>query len=540
MAWINEIALLLFHTGFVVANNASASTKAAARVAKVLLGARVAICDGVADNVDIQAVLAAVLALGGGKVKLSEGTFKIILAILPSTKVDLEGCGQATILDATAGDFAGANGGLITVTGVTDLTLSHFAVKGNVLTAPYFGILYDAGAARTRTEYVEVSAVRDDGFAVSGAATDTTISHCIAHDIVNTNYPGTRAGFEVDGDGCKRTLIEYCESYGNGIGIAVHTHPADTVGVQGVRLIGNNCHNNGVTTQDNHKYEMWIMGGSTITNLVFDVVAIGNYLENGVNGCYISGVKNTIFSDNIIKTMSGFGLWIQPEYGTGIIATENILDAITGTGILTSAALSGGVVRVRDNFVGTAGTRYNLANDTDAWDVILDVLMDVLALDTDYVRSNQNLSGIIPLTFTIDAQPDVPRTITWAFDTHAQITAFTLVIVAVDAMGVSRTETFTEASGWSGETSFAYLTVTSITFTRTGSGIDDTMDIGIGSKVGPHGRIDSVLKIKKNNAHMAAANYTVSTTYNTVDPSTGGAVAAGTDLTIWTRQLANR
>ncbi len=532
-------------SAWVVASDAPAKMRAFAAILQAS-GDPVWVCDGTADNVQINAAILSVLADGGGTVDLSMGTFDIVKAILPKTRVNLRGCGQATRFDATSFNIADGHG-VITVAGVTDLSIRDLVIDGGCAAGgALFGILYDPGAERILTERVEVNGARDDGFAVSGAANDIIIRDCIAHDIANLDYPGTRSGFEVDGDGCKRILVEGCESYNNGCGMSVHTHTDDTVGVKGVRIIGCNFHNNGVNTQDGHKYELRIIAGSTIANLVTEVTAIGNHLKDGVNGCYISGAPNTIFKANTITGMSGYGITGEPTWASGIIIEDNILDTITGAGITTTVALAGApgvsVIRVRGNVLSNiTGARYTLANGTDAYDSYEDIFMDILAASATHIRSNEDLSAATPITFTLSAQPDVPRTIVWAFDSHAQITAYTLVIVGVDARGISHTETFTAASGWSGETAYAYLVVTSITMTaRTGTGVGDTMDIGIGSKVGTKGRIEAVDKIKKNNAHMAAASYTVDTTYNTIDLSTGGAIVAGDDFTVWFRQLENR
>jgi len=158
-----------------------------------------------------------------------------------------------------------------------------------------------------------------------------------------------------------------------------------------------------------------------------------------------------------------------------------------------------------------------------------------------YIRTNEDLSAATPITFTLDAQPDVPRTLTWAFDSHAQITEFDLEFIGVNAKGETVTETFDEGDGWSGETSNAFATITSIKLlTRTGTGVGDTMDIGIGSKVGLANAIiatSDVFKIKKNNAHMDSGDYTVEATYHTVDLSTGGAIVGGDDFAIWYKAL---
>lgn len=167
----------------------------------------------------------------------------------------------------------------------------------------------------------------------------------------------------------------------------------------------------------------------------------------------------------------------------------------------------------------------------------------ILAAAADSVRNDEDLSAALPITFTIDAQPDVPRTLTYAFNSHAQITAFTLVFTGVDAKGDTVTDTFTEASGWTGETSHAYATITSIKLTaRTGTGAGNTIDIGIGSKLGlanDIAAIDAVFKVVKSAAatnavdYSGATNVTAEATYDTVDVSTGAAIVDGDNFTLY-------
>lgn len=162
---------------------------------------------------------------------------------------------------------------------------------------------------------------------------------------------------------------------------------------------------------------------------------------------------------------------------------------------------------------------------------------DVLATSATLIRSNEDLSEGIPNTFTIDAQPDVPRRLTWSFDSHAQITAFTIVFTGISAKGDVITQTITEASGWTGYTNDAYAFVTSIIMTaRTGTGAGDTIDIGVNDVIGlanPIPATDWVYKIKKNNAHFPVASYTVEAVYDTVNLATAGAITGGDDFTIW-------
>ena len=165
-----------------------------------------------------------------------------------------------------------------------------------------------------------------------------------------------------------------------------------------------------------------------------------------------------------------------------------------------------------------------------------DLFMDVLAVSTTHVRANEDLSMATPITFTIDAQPDVPRTLSGHFDSHVNITKYDIEIIGVDAKGNAVTETKDEADGWDWETNNAFATITSIKMlSRTGTGVGDTMDIGITDVLGLFNNIyaaENVYKIKKNNANDVVAVAQVNTTYGTYDMAVIG-LAAGNDFTIW-------
>jgi hypothetical protein len=174
----------------------------------------------------------------------------------------------------------------------------------------------------------------------------------------------------------------------------------------------------------------------------------------------------------------------------------------------------------------------------------VDNFIGVLAAVATLIRTGNTLAGATPVTFTIDAQPDVPRNLTYAFVSHAQITAYTLVFTGVDARGNIITDTFTQATGWTGATAQAYATVTSIILTaRTGTGVADTCNVGVGSILGLSNDIVSttdVYKVVKSSlaAGLAAdysgvGNITVATAKSTVDVSTGAGIVDGDKFTIY-------
>ena len=163
---------------------------------------------------------------------------------------------------------------------------------------------------------------------------------------------------------------------------------------------------------------------------------------------------------------------------------------------------------------------------------------DVLASSVTHIVNGEDLSAASPITCTIANQPDVPRTLSWSL-THTNITEFTLEIVGINAKGITLVETFTEADGWSGETNNAFAKVNSITFTReAGSGVGDTLNVGITDKLGLSNKIyesSDVYKVKKNNTDYT--NFSVDADYDLV--SIDGGITGGDDYTIWYRSNLN-
>src|SRR3990167_9545943 len=86
------------------------------------------VCDGTADDVDINLAIAALPA--GGKVLLTEGTFYITATIIPITGTTLEGVGNSTLLylvSGTSDDVIGTLAGAST----TDVVIRDLKIDGN-------------------------------------------------------------------------------------------------------------------------------------------------------------------------------------------------------------------------------------------------------------------------------------------------------------------------------------------------------------------------------------------------------------------------
>lgn len=90
------------------------------------------VCDGVSDNVEINAAITA-LGVTGGKVVLLEGLFAIATAILLASNVSLEGQGNGTVLripNATNTTFNVIQNS-DTINGNTSITVSNLKIDGN-------------------------------------------------------------------------------------------------------------------------------------------------------------------------------------------------------------------------------------------------------------------------------------------------------------------------------------------------------------------------------------------------------------------------
>jgi len=173
-----------------------------------------------------------------------------------------------------------------------------------------------------------------------------------------------------------------------------------------------------------------------------------------------------------------------------------------------------------------------------SWYGLQNVFRDMLVADTNNIVAAEALNAGTPITCGIAAQTDVPRNIIITVtDGDVGISAFQIDIVGTNAKGDAATEQFVFGDGLVQTGNVIWAFITSITVTSiTGAGAGDVLDVGSGSRVGVSNGIHStgsVYKVQKNNAHMAVADYTVNTTYDSVDLSTGGAIGAGDDFTIW-------
>ncbi len=325
----------------------------------------------------------------------------------------------------------------------------------------------------------------------------------------------------------------FCRQAGDGIELLYQ---------RGVAIIGN------VFASDT---DGWGTGHHAIfCNACEDLTIVGNDIRDpgtassgAYAGIFLDTVNDSVISGNHISTpvkgFMGYGMQVV-DCNRNVITDNTIRDAVYD-GININVGSTQNIIRdnvllnnTRDGLRMAAGTPENGIYHQHS-----DLFMDVLGVSANHVVAAQAL-GADPTVCALAAQPDVPRTLSWAI-THPTLTAFTLTFVGVNAKGQTVTEVYNEPT-WAGETSNAFATVTSITMSAmTGNTGADSINVGITDVLGLSNVIydtGDVYKVKKNNANAVVAGAQVDITYDTYDMAVIG-LAVGDDFTIWFRSNLN-
>lgn len=286
------------------------------------------VCDGTSDQVEINAALSALPAVGG-TVQLSEGTF-IIDGVVNTQKANSTLAGQgigSTFIRVKDTAGAGVNASLIALNhvtcGVRDLTVDGNKANNGPQTA-----MIGVSAQASNTTLYRVQVVNSVGHgAVVGASTtqgvlvrdcifqSNTVTGCIVRSLTTgALWPTTLIG---------------CASYGNATGFSSDAGPV----VYDSCLAFNNTGYGFITAASNTRY----VGCSSRANTNSGIVLNGGDYSQVV-GCYVSH-----------NNSSG----IQVSTGSCHLVVGNYVLSNAAYGILVQGA---GSSAVRDNYIGYNGT----------------------------------------------------------------------------------------------------------------------------------------------------------------------------------------
>lgn len=325
-------------------------------------GAANYVCAGVADNVEINAALAA-LPAAGGRVLLLEGNYTTIANITVPANATLEGQGKATIITPTGAAITNGivlNGDNITLKNMKVILAAGAGAGG---TRP--NVVYATGRTLLWLENlwtVGDTSVADDGsfFRQNGvyltACTECKILNCRIEDnkrygieLHNGSNANTVIGNSCQGNTAAGIFLYTNCNYNTVTGNTCQGNTTTGIYVAGTSnyntVTGNTCQGNTAT-------------GITIENSLGNTVTGNTCIGNTTRGIFINGSSYSTIAGNVCQgnTFSGIELTAS-TYNT---ITGNTCQVNTRRGILlTSASISNTVTGNICRGNGTGTTKYS-------------------------------------------------------------------------------------------------------------------------------------------------------------------------------------
>lgn len=328
--WVDYVAGA---TIVVAASNAGAASKAVATY----------VCDGVADEVEIDAALQA-LPTGGGVVRLTEGTFALSGApLLQMRKANshLVGAGMdATILRVVDNAGTAVNATLITMA-LASCSVRDLTINGNKATnaarTSMFGIQVSGSGADVLVERVRITSGPGYGFLVGTTAVNARLVSCIADS-------NTGQGFIVRSSGVTaQPVVDRCISRSNSYGFNSDSGPVlftNCAAISNVndgfnasaaqtRLVGCDAYANaGVGIVVSGAFAE-VIGCRSVQNATFglyaitggDMLIVGNHVvSNGQHGLIAQGSRALVVGNRAF----GNGTVTNNTYGNILISSDDL------------------------------------------------------------------------------------------------------------------------------------------------------------------------------------------------------------------------
>ena len=290
------------------------------------------VCDGIADNVEIQAAIDA-LPAGGGKVLLLEGNFSLTTSIDPCSGLELRGQGPATVLT-----WDGADGGAIIADSGAPDDIRITDMKFDMNAKGFIQI--NGGGSRIRIDHLNVT---------GGKLNQATIyvGSCDQVEIDHNIIDGTNGDLAISGFTCDDVNIH------------------DNIGVNGLAQsfisIGSSsdtvCYRNLVS---NNIANGWGTGLDIYGN-IDDVIVSGGYFEGSVNDgieVHLGGAtyypKRVSIIGTQVKNCGRYGLHAEMHATEGVLLVDGFRSYnSTNSGIRVET--SGKMLKVSDTIVNVTG-----------------------------------------------------------------------------------------------------------------------------------------------------------------------------------------
>lgn len=294
------------------------------------------LCDGTADDVEINAAIKA-LPEGGGEIVILDGTYALQRTVtIAKAGVTIVGNGLGTKLTASEG--GSMSSGMILVR-ADDCTIESLCFNGENLSPT---AVIPASCIRVNPVEVARLKIRNNVFENARGAISLNNLGVVDSEIVgNRILNSTDYGMEVRGD--------YCLIAGNTV---------DNCAKDGIRIVGpgNIVANNTVRYSDG----AGISADMAVTN---DLVISGNILRENLNGLYLSCSIIAVVG-NHIRGNTNDGILCEGLSScaiTGNVFALNGNAGINGTR-LSSSTISGNMIHANTHSVYLANDSYNKDN----------------------------------------------------------------------------------------------------------------------------------------------------------------------------------
>jgi len=292
----------------VAASDASANSKAGADY----------VCDGIADDVEIQAAVGA-LAIGG-KTLLSEGTFTTTAAInFGVSNVVLEGQGASTVVKA------GAAIDLFTCTaGINNVTIKNLKLDGNAIGT--------RGINFSQIDDLRVESIEVDDFATDGIRLAGTPNRRIWIESCHFNKTPIQIRLAPTGAGHRQYRI-LNNAFNAWTTYAISLEGAPPGDLDSIHLVGNVFQLDTAATASNAinmSTDIWLVVEKFITNNLFHHTSPGT-----ADGSWVDVYGSHIFLLSNVIDSSGFHAAIIGKAGKangeGYIAFNNFVNTCRKT-----------------------------------------------------------------------------------------------------------------------------------------------------------------------------------------------------------------
>ncbi len=245
------------------------------------------ICDGVADEVQINAALAAVNAIGGGRVVLSEGRFVLAASIvIPGNSITIEGQGRSTEIDGDA---------LLTGAHAIAAISREYSVIKNLVVHTSIGIgktchcIYLENPNFAEIDGVDITGSDSDGIRLAGAtAYFVYIKRCYIYDVDDSGI-----NIITTSDSAQ------CHIFSNMI---------EQSGIHGI--IFSSCPASHFEQRVEHNYILYSAQHGIHGEMLKEGQILGNFIEfNTSDGIYLdTDSDNNQIEDNFISSNGGYGI----------------------------------------------------------------------------------------------------------------------------------------------------------------------------------------------------------------------------------------